>query len=124
MCIGSSASRSKSPCLENKQQLTTNVVAQSNEPKDIVCTNPFEALEVEKELELVDSNPTKEQTLVRVDFDNNIQSASTPTGVCSMQTKKNDRVMSPTLYISNPEVAKIIQESEAAMLLKPNSAIK
>jgi len=32
--------------------------------------------------------------------------------------------MSPTLYISNPEVAKIIQESVAAMLLKPNSAIK
>ncbi|KAG5628234.1 hypothetical protein H5410_013452 [Solanum commersonii] len=80
MCIGSSASRSKSPCLENKQQLTTNVVVQSNEPKDIVCTNPFEALEVEKELELADSNPTKEQTLVRLDFDNNIQSVSTPTG--------------------------------------------
>uniref|UniRef100_M1CGT9 Uncharacterized protein n=1 Tax=Solanum tuberosum TaxID=4113 RepID=M1CGT9_SOLTU len=33
-------------------------------------------------------------------------------------------VMSPTLYISNPEVAKIIQESEIAMLLKLNSAIK
>ncbi|KAG5611951.1 hypothetical protein H5410_023232 [Solanum commersonii] len=62
-------------------------VVQSNEPKDIVCTNPFEALEVEKELELVDSSPTNEQTLVRADFD-------------------------------------IIQESEAARLLKPNSAIK
>lgn len=48
MCIGSSASRSKSPRLENKQQLTTNLVVQSNEPKDIVCINPFEALEVEK----------------------------------------------------------------------------
>ncbi|KAK4715565.1 hypothetical protein R3W88_013903 [Solanum pinnatisectum] len=31
--------------------------------------------------------------------------------------------MSPT-YISNPEEAKIIQESEVAMLLKPNLAIK
>ncbi|KAH0698574.1 hypothetical protein KY284_012789 [Solanum tuberosum] len=90
---------------------------------DIVCTNPFEALEVEKELELVDSNPTNEQTLVRADFDNNIQSVSTPIGVCNMQTEKIDSVMSPT-YISNPEVAKIIQESVAAMLLKPNSAIK
>ncbi|KAK4718945.1 hypothetical protein R3W88_017283 [Solanum pinnatisectum] len=38
--------------------------------------------------------------------------------------KKNDNVMSPTLYISNLEVTKIIQESETAMLLKPNSAIK
>ncbi|KAK4714136.1 hypothetical protein R3W88_020043 [Solanum pinnatisectum] len=41
-----------------------------------------------------------------------------------MHTKKMFSVMSPTLYISNPEVAKIIQESEAAILLKPNSAIK
>lgn len=32
--------------------------------------------------------------------------------------------MNPTLYIFNSEVAKIIQESEAAMLLKPNSPIK
>uniref|UniRef100_M1E0P6 NB-ARC domain containing protein n=1 Tax=Solanum tuberosum TaxID=4113 RepID=M1E0P6_SOLTU len=105
------------------QQLTTNVVVQSNEPKNIVCTNPFEVLEVEKELELVDSTPTNDQTLVRANFDNNIQSVSTPIGVCSMQTEKHDSVMSPT-YSSNPEVAKIIQESEAAMLLKPNSAIK
>ncbi|KAK4710396.1 hypothetical protein R3W88_004909 [Solanum pinnatisectum] len=66
------------------------------------------ALEVEKELELVDSNPRKEQTLVRADFDNNIQLVSTPTRVCSMQTNKMI----------------IIQESETAMLLKPNSAIK
>ncbi|WMV34761.1 hypothetical protein MTR67_028146 [Solanum verrucosum] len=124
MCIGSSANRRKSPRLENKQQLTTNLVVQSNEPKDIVCTNSFEAPEVEKELELVDSNPTKEQTLVQANFDNSIQSVRTPIGVCIMQTKKNDSVMSPTLYIFNPEVAKIIQESETAMLLKLNSAIK
>ncbi|KAG5601642.1 hypothetical protein H5410_033012 [Solanum commersonii] len=109
MCIGSLTSLSKSPRFENKQQLTTNLVVQSNEPKDSVCTNSFEALEVEKELELVDSNPTKEQTMVEVNFDNN---------------QKNNSAMSPTLYISNPEVAKIIQESETTMLLKPNSVIK
>ncbi|KAH0636954.1 hypothetical protein KY289_036869 [Solanum tuberosum] len=117
MCIGSSASRSKSPCLENKQQVTTNLVVQSNGSKDIVCTNPFEALGVEKELELIDSNPSKEKTLVRADLHNNIQSVSTPIGVCSMLTDKYGNVMSPT-------VAKAIQESQVAMLLKPNSAIK
>uniref|UniRef100_M0ZWT0 NB-ARC domain containing protein n=1 Tax=Solanum tuberosum TaxID=4113 RepID=M0ZWT0_SOLTU len=117
MCIGSSASRSKSPRLENKQQVTTNLVVQSNGSKDIVCTNPFEALGVEKELELIDSNPSKEKTLVRTDPHNNIQSVSTPIGVCSMWTDKYGNVMSPT-------VAKAIQESQAAMLLKPNSAIK
>ncbi|KAH0735609.1 hypothetical protein KY285_011316 [Solanum tuberosum] len=117
MCIGSSASRSKSPRLENKQQVTTNLVVQFNGSKDIVCTNPFEALGVEKELELIDSNPSKEKTLVRVDPDNNIQSISTPIGVCSMRTDKYGNVMNPT-------VAKAIQESQAAMLLKPNSAIK
>uniref|UniRef100_M0ZYV4 Coated vesicle membrane protein n=1 Tax=Solanum tuberosum TaxID=4113 RepID=M0ZYV4_SOLTU len=117
MCIGSSASQSKSPRLENKQQVTTNLVVQSNGSKDIVCTNLFEALGVEKELELIDSNPSKEKTLVRADPDNNIQSVSTPIGVCSMRTDKYGNVMSPT-------VAKAIQESQAAMLLKPNSAIK
>ncbi|KAH0686003.1 hypothetical protein KY285_016544 [Solanum tuberosum] len=117
MCIGFSASRSKSPRLENKQQETINLVVQSNGSKDIVCTNPFEALEVEKELELIDFNPSKEKTLVRADPDNNIQSVSTPIGVCSMRTDKYGNVMSPT-------VAKTIQESQAAMLLKPNSAIK
>ncbi|KAH0749312.1 hypothetical protein KY290_028544 [Solanum tuberosum] len=75
------------------------------------------ALGVEKELELIDSNPSKEKTLVRADPDNNIQSVSTPIGVCSMWTDKYGNVMSPT-------VAKAIQESQAAMLLKPNSAIK
>ncbi|KAH0746891.1 hypothetical protein KY285_008548 [Solanum tuberosum] len=117
MYIGSSASRSKSPRLENKQQLTTNLVVQSNGSKDIVCTNPFEARGVEKELELIDSNPLKEKTLVQADPDSNIQSVSTPIGVCSMQTEKYGNVMSPT-------VAKAIQESQVAMLLKPNSAIK
>ena len=87
MCISSSASRSKSPRLENKQQLPTNLVAQSNELNDIVCTNPFEALEVEKELELVDSYPQNEKTLFRADFDNNIQLVSTPIGLSSMQTE-------------------------------------
>lgn len=90
---------------------------QSNGSKDIVCTNPFEALGVEKELELIDSNPSKEKTLVRADHHNNIQSVSTPIGVYSMWTDKYGNVMSPT-------VAKAIQESQAAMLLKPNSAIK
>ncbi|KAH0634461.1 hypothetical protein KY290_037873 [Solanum tuberosum] len=84
--------------------------------EDIVCTNPFEALGVEKELELIDSNPSKEKTLVRVDPNNNIQSVSTSIGVCSMRTDKYGNVMSPT-------VAKAIQESQAAMLLKPNSTI-
>ncbi|KAH0636684.1 hypothetical protein KY289_036599 [Solanum tuberosum] len=86
MCIGSSVSRSKSPRLENKQQL-------------------------------IDSNPSKEKTLVQADPDNNIQSVNTPIGVCSMRTDKYGNVMSPT-------VAKAIQKSQAAMLLKPNSAIK
>ncbi|WMV47459.1 hypothetical protein MTR67_040844 [Solanum verrucosum] len=107
----------KSPCLENKQQVTTNLVVQSNGSKDIVCTNLFEALGVEKELELIDSNPSKEKTLVRADPDNNIQSVSTSIGVCIMWTDKYGNVMSPT-------VAKAIQESQAAMLLKPNSAIR
>ncbi|KAH0678177.1 hypothetical protein KY284_019262 [Solanum tuberosum] len=88
MCIGSSSSQSKSPRLENKQHVTTNLVVQSNGSKDIVCTNPFEALGVEKELELIDSNPSKEKTLVRADPDNNIQSISTPIGVCSIRTDK------------------------------------
>ncbi|WMV51610.1 hypothetical protein MTR67_044995 [Solanum verrucosum] len=35
---------------------------------------------VEKELELIDSNPSKEKTLVRADPDSNIQSVSTPIG--------------------------------------------
>ncbi|KAH0686326.1 hypothetical protein KY284_016879 [Solanum tuberosum] len=117
MCIGSSASRSKSPRLENKQQVTTNLVVQSNESKDIVCTNPFEALGVEKELELIANNPSKEKTLVRADPDSNTQSVSTPIGICSMWTEKYGNVMSPI-------VAKAIQDSQAAMLLKPNSAIK
>ncbi|KAH0770728.1 hypothetical protein KY290_014709 [Solanum tuberosum] len=75
------------------------------------------ALGVEKELESINSNPSKEKNLVRADLDSNIQSVSTPVGVCSMRTEKYDNVMSPT-------VAKAIQESQAAMLLKPNSAIK
>ena len=50
MCISSSTSSSKFPRLENKQYLTSNLVSQSNEPNNIVCTNPFESLEVEKEL--------------------------------------------------------------------------
>ncbi|KAG5596449.1 hypothetical protein H5410_037681 [Solanum commersonii] len=111
------SNRSKPPRLENKQQVTTNLVVQSNGSKDIVCTNSFEALGVEKELELIDFNPSKEKALVRADPDNNIQSISTPIGVCSMRTDKYGNVMSPT-------VAKAIQESQAAMLLKPNSAIK
>uniref|UniRef100_M1DQ41 Uncharacterized protein n=1 Tax=Solanum tuberosum TaxID=4113 RepID=M1DQ41_SOLTU len=39
-------------------------------------------------------------------------------------TAKDGNVMAPTLYISNPEVNKIIQECEAAMTLKSNLAIK
>lgn len=70
---------------------------QSNGSKDIVCTNPFEALGVEKELELIDSNPSKEKTLVRADPDSNIQSVRTPIGVCSMRTEKDGNVMSPTV---------------------------
>ena len=56
-CIGSSESQSKHP--RNKNQVTTNLVVQSNGSKDIVCTNTFEAFRVEKELELIDSNPSK-----------------------------------------------------------------
>ncbi|KAG5575577.1 hypothetical protein H5410_055711 [Solanum commersonii] len=38
--------------------------------------------------------------------------------------EKNDNTMTPTLYISNPEVAKIIQENQDVMLLKSNPTIK
>ncbi|KAK4708204.1 hypothetical protein R3W88_029129 [Solanum pinnatisectum] len=71
-----------------------------------------EAIQVEKELELIDSNPLKEKTLVRADPDSNIQSVSTPIGVCSMRTEKDDNVMSPT-------VAKAIQESQLACYSSP-----
>ncbi|WMV16268.1 hypothetical protein MTR67_009653, partial [Solanum verrucosum] len=103
--------------IDGKEKNAKSECVQSNGSKDIVCTNPFEVLGVEKEFELIDSNPSKEKNFVRVDPDSNIQLVSTPVGVCSMQTEKYGNVMSPT-------IAKAIQESQAAMLLKPNSAIK
>ncbi|KAH0642796.1 hypothetical protein KY289_033770 [Solanum tuberosum] len=42
----------------------------------------------------------------------------------SNDTEKDGNVMAQTLHISNPEVNKIIQECEAAMVLKSNLAIK
>ncbi|KAK4720900.1 hypothetical protein R3W88_011133 [Solanum pinnatisectum] len=45
-----------------------------------------------------------EKTLVQADPDSNIQLVSTPIGVCSIRTKKDDNVMSPI-------VAKAIQET-------------
>uniref|UniRef100_M1DEP8 NB-ARC domain containing protein n=1 Tax=Solanum tuberosum TaxID=4113 RepID=M1DEP8_SOLTU len=39
-------------------------------------------------------------------------------------TGKYGNTMTPTLYISNPEVAKIIQENQDVMLLKSNPTIK
>ncbi|KAK6775491.1 hypothetical protein RDI58_026492 [Solanum bulbocastanum] len=98
--------------IDEKEKIAKSKRVQSNGPKDIVCTNPFEALGVEKELELIDSNPLKEKTLVRADPNSNIQSVSTPIGVCSMLTEKDDNVMSPA-------VAKAIQESRLPCYSSP-----